>query len=70
MTLAFLISAHTDPVHLARLVKSLPEDAAFFIHVDLKTLFFRWPKTPVCICFAGVSTWCGAAFDRWNIKWN
>lgn len=37
MTLAFLISAHTDPVHLARLVKSLPEDAAFFIHVDLKT---------------------------------
>ena len=29
MTLAFLISA--------RLVKSLPEDAGFFIHVDLKT---------------------------------
>lgn len=37
MTLAFLISAHTDPIHLARLLKSLPEDAAFFIHIDSKT---------------------------------
>src|SRR3712207_8921128 len=35
--LAFLISAHTDPQQLCRLVKSLPETAQFFIHVDAKS---------------------------------
>lgn len=35
--LAFLISAHTDPKQLCRLVKSLPETAQFFIHVDAKS---------------------------------
>lgn len=37
MNLAFLISAHTDPVHLKRLIESLPEDAEFFIHIDKKS---------------------------------
>lgn len=55
MTLAFLISAHTDPIHLARLLKSLPEDAAFFIHIDSKTditLSFHSAKTHGYICSA------------------
>ena len=37
MKIAFLISAHTDPVHLQRLVKSLPQGSEFFIHVDAKS---------------------------------
>ena len=37
MRLAFLISAHTDPQHLDRLIKSLPEESDFFIHVDAKS---------------------------------
>lgn len=37
MRLAFLISAHTDPLHLDRLIKSLPEESDFFIHVDAKS---------------------------------
>ena len=35
--LAFLISAHTDPQHLCRLVKSLPASSEFFIHIDAKS---------------------------------
>lgn len=37
MRLAFLISAHTDPQHLDRLIKSLPEESDFFVHVDAKS---------------------------------
>jgi len=37
MKLAFLISAHTDPYHLVRLISSLPDDSDFFIHIDLKS---------------------------------
>lgn len=37
MNLAFLISAHTDPLHLERLINSLPGDAEFFIHIDKKS---------------------------------
>lgn len=37
MNLAFLISAHTDPAHLKRLIESLPEDAEFFVHIDKKS---------------------------------
>lgn len=37
MKLAFLISVHTDPEHLARLVKSLPDESEYFVHVDLKS---------------------------------
>lgn len=37
MTLAYLISAHTDPLQLARLVQALDDDAHFFVHVDKKT---------------------------------
>lgn len=37
MNPAFLISAHTDPVHLKRLIESLPKDAEFFIHIDKKS---------------------------------
>lgn len=32
--LAFLISAHTDPPQLARLIKALPADSHCFVHVD------------------------------------
>lgn len=34
--LAFIILAHTDPVHLNRMIKSLPENSEFFVHVDSK----------------------------------
>lgn len=37
MKLAFLISAHTSPANLARLVNSLPEGSEFFIHIDAKS---------------------------------
>lgn len=37
MRLAFLISAHTDARHLARLVGSLPEEAGFYVHIDRKS---------------------------------
>lgn len=37
MKLAFLISAHTDPEHLKRLIMSLPEDAVFVVHIDAKS---------------------------------
>ncbi len=35
--LAFIISAHTDPVHLNRMIKSLPENSEFYVHVDSKS---------------------------------
>ena len=37
MNIAYLISAHTDPTHLKRLIGSLHEDAHFFIHIDRKS---------------------------------
>lgn len=37
MRLAFLISAHTDPAHLRRLVDSLPREADFYVHIDRKS---------------------------------
>ena len=36
MKLAFLISAHNDPKHLARLIKSLPEESDKYVHIDKK----------------------------------
>jgi hypothetical protein len=36
MKLAFLISAHTDPQHLLRLVRSLPEESGKYLHIDAK----------------------------------
>jgi hypothetical protein len=36
MTIAYLISAHTDPQHLKRLIEALPEGSHFFIHIDKK----------------------------------
>lgn len=37
MKIAYLISAHTDPIHLARLIKALSsDDAVFFIHLDAR----------------------------------
>ena len=32
MRIAYLISAHCDPVHLERMVRALNEQADFFIH--------------------------------------
>ena len=37
MNIAYLISAHTDPEHLHRLVVSLHVTAEYFIHVDAKS---------------------------------
>lgn len=37
MKIAYLISAHNDPVHLQRLVEALQPNAEFFIHIDAKT---------------------------------
>ena len=37
MTLAYLISAHTDAPQLKRLVDALHKDAQFFVHVDKKS---------------------------------
>lgn len=35
--LAFIITAHNDPVHLKRLTDVLPESAEFFVHIDAKS---------------------------------
>lgn len=37
MKIAFLISAHTDAVHLKRLVGVLPENSDYYIHIDRKS---------------------------------
>lgn len=37
MSLAYLISAHTDPQQLRRLTEALQPDAHFFIHIDRKS---------------------------------
>lgn len=37
MKFAFLISAHTDALQLRRLINALPENAAFFVHIDSKS---------------------------------
>ncbi len=37
MNIAYLISAHTDPAQLRRLVLSLHSDAEFFVHIDAKS---------------------------------
>ncbi len=37
MTLAYLISAHTDAPQLARLIRALDSDAHFFVHIDRKS---------------------------------
>ena len=49
--LAFLISAHKDPVHLKRLIDSLPESSEFFIHIDAKSdmVFHVVPKRPIIV---------------------
>ena len=36
MKLAFLITAHTDPTHLKRMIDSLPQDSVFLVHIDAK----------------------------------
>lgn len=37
MRFAFIISAHNDPVHLRRLIGSLPASSIFFVHIDAKS---------------------------------
>ncbi len=39
MRIAYLISAHCDPIHLERLIRALNEQADFFIHIDAKADF-------------------------------
>lgn len=44
MKLAFLISAHTDPQQLRRLVASLPDDSDCYIHIDRKSDIRQFTK--------------------------
>ena len=37
MNIAYLISAHTDPAQLRRLVLALHADAEYFVHIDAKS---------------------------------
>ena len=37
MRFAFIISAHNDPVHLKRMIASLPQDSVFMVHIDAKS---------------------------------
>lgn len=37
MRIAFIITAHNDPVHLKRMTDALPESSEFFVHVDAKS---------------------------------
>ncbi len=37
MRFAFIISAHNDPVHLKRMIGSLPQDSVFMVHIDAKS---------------------------------
>lgn len=44
MKLAFLISASKDPVHLKRLIDSLPKDSEFYVHIDHKSCITAFTK--------------------------
>ena len=37
MRFAFIISAHNDPVHLKRMIASLPRQSVFMVHIDAKS---------------------------------
>lgn len=37
LSVAYLISAHTDPPQLLRLIEALQSEAEFFVHIDLKS---------------------------------
>ena len=37
MRFAFIISAHNDPVHLKRMIESLPQQSVFMVHIDAKS---------------------------------
>ncbi len=37
MRFAFIISAHNDPVHLQRMIASLPRQSLFVVHIDAKS---------------------------------
>lgn len=37
MRLAFIISAHNDPIHLKRMIENLPQLSVFIVHIDAKS---------------------------------
>ena len=37
MKFAFIISAHNDPIHLKRMIESLPQQSVFMVHIDAKS---------------------------------
>ena len=37
MKFAFIISAHNDPIHLKRMIESLPPSSFFIVHIDAKS---------------------------------
>lgn len=37
MKFAFLISAHTDPIHLKRMIEQLPQESVYVVHIDAKS---------------------------------
>ena len=61
--IAFLISAHTDPQQLARLIKALPQEARFFVHVDKKANIREFEDAVRGI--ADVSF----THERYNVMW-
>ena len=71
MKIAFLISAHTDAIHLKRLIEALPQSAYFYIHLDCKADMKVFKQTVINesphshekkphICFIK---------ERYNIMW-
>ena len=61
--IAFLISAHTDPQQLARLIRALPQEARFFVHVDKKANIREFEDAVRGI--ADVSF----THERYNVMW-
>lgn len=61
--IAFLISAHTDPQQLARLIKALPQESRFFVHVDKKADIREFESAVRGI--ADVSF----THERYNVMW-
>ncbi|MGM9712624.1 MAG: glycosyltransferase [Prevotella sp.] len=61
--IAFLISAHTDPQQLARLIEALPRESRFFVHVDKKADIREFESA--------VRDIDGVSFtrERYNVMW-
>ena len=75
MKIAYLISAHTDPRHMFRLIDALQPHAEFFIHVDAKvdiSLFAACERErerkKMCISSKKDTIYIGVKYHRFIIK--